>query len=203
MIQPALLEQIAMYFASLPCPPLPIMAVRESSSEADDADGGKPVACSSHDLLAEMLLHAMFKGNKALNAKRKEFQIDVTRRLLEALQAKPQPGPERTYFLFQQYTADYIAAFANQSRGVHFVALDDVERGHPVHKACCSWNAAQDIQHVGVEARRTAEQYAMLTYRELIVRHCDRVVQILDQGKNPWLASATLGDTGGDEMFAQ
>ena len=183
---PALLEQVAMYFASLPCPPLPIMAVRECASAEDD---DVPTICSSHDLLAQMLLHAMYKGNKALNEKRKTFQIDVTRRLIDALNAKPAPGPERTYFLFQQYTADYIAAFANQPRGVHFASFDEVPRGHIVHRSCCSWNAAQDIQHLPKGQQKTAKEYANFEYRALIQLHCDRVVGILERGSNPWLAA--------------
>ena len=110
----ALMEQMAMYFAALPCPPLPIMACRENAAGEDRLD-----AHNSHDLLAEFLLHAMHLDNKQLNEKRKLFQQNVTRRLLDALNAQPEPGPERSYYLFQQFTADYIQAFAGQPQGKH------------------------------------------------------------------------------------
>ena len=192
---PALFEQVAMYFASLPCPPLPVLAVRDCP-DTDDELNGAPVICSSHDLLAEMLLHAMYKDNQLLNAKRKVFQVDVTRRLMDAIRAKPPPGPERTYFLLQQYTADYISSFAMQPRGVHFAAMADVPRGHAVHKALCSWSAAQDIQHVAADQRKTAKQYGALEFRELIARHYERVVAVLDKGANPW--EAAVGSTVSD-----
>ena len=190
---PALLEQVAMYFASLPCPPLPVYALREHAQHCDDDDEAEtPIICSSHDILAQMMLHAMHKNDQASNAKRKTFQIDVTRRLLEALNVTPPPGPERTYFLFQQYTADYISAFSMQSKGVRFATLDDVPRGHAVHMSCCSWNAAQDIQHAPPPKRRTAADYAKLEFRGLIERHYERVNQLLESGTNPWLPSETV-----------
>ena len=63
----ALMEQIAMYFAALPCPPMPILAARESD--------GRLEPTNSHDLLAALLIQAMHVNNKELNEKRKKFQV--------------------------------------------------------------------------------------------------------------------------------
>ena len=126
-----LMEQMAIYFAALPCPPLPVMAARDKD--------GRIVPSNSHDLLARCMLEAMRCDNKAMNEKRKAFQvrhshslchslalplisvvltwrkqIEATKRLLDAFSSSPEPGPERVYYLCQQFTADYISAFAAQ-----------------------------------------------------------------------------------------
>ena len=65
----ALMEQIAMYFAALPCPPMPILAARDSD--------GRLEPTNSHDLLAALLIQAMHVNNKELNEKRKKFQVHL------------------------------------------------------------------------------------------------------------------------------
>ena len=62
-----LMEQMAIYFAALPCPPLPVMAARDKD--------GRIVPSNSHDLLARCMLEAMRCDNKAMNEKRKAFQV--------------------------------------------------------------------------------------------------------------------------------
>lgn len=132
---PALMEQMAIYFAALPCPPLPVLAAR--------GDDGHLEPCNSHDLLASFMLRAMMLDSKELNERRKMFQIDSTKRLLTAFMANPEPGPERVYYLCQQFTADYISAFSTQPQGVHFAPIDDIPIKHKLHTACCGWNAGQ------------------------------------------------------------
>ena len=113
------------------------------------------------------------------------------RRFLDALDATPPPGPERVYFLFQQFTADYISSFGAQQQGVHFACVDDIEKGHVVHKACCSWSAGQDIQYLPSEKRRTAVDYSQLSYMQLIHEHYKRVTNVLSTAEmNPWTGAS-------------
>ena len=176
-----LMEQMAIYFAGLPCPPLPVM-----SAWGED---GRVAPCNSHDILALNLYQAMKCDNRELNEKRKAFQIDATRRLITAFAATPEPGPERVYYLCQQFTADYICAFAAQPRGVHFAPIDDIQPGEPIHTACCGWSAGQDIIHTPKEARRPATAFSRLSYRELIMAHYARVRSAVSAtGENPWVA---------------
>ena len=103
--------------------------------------------------------------------------------------AKPELGPERIYYLFQQFTADYICAFAAQPRGVHFAPVDDILQGDPIHAACCGWSAGQDIIHVPEEASRPAATFSRLSYRELIMAHYARVRGVVSStGENPWVS---------------
>ena len=44
----------------------------------------------------------------------------------------------------------------------------------------------QDIQHRPPDKRRTAADFASLTYRELIVEHYRRVRGVLGGASNPW-----------------
>lgn len=74
------MEQVAMYMAALPCPPLPLI-VRQSLSEDEDKECYK----NSHDLIATLLLGAMGQGNEALNKQRKEKQLQLTETLLKKL----------------------------------------------------------------------------------------------------------------------
>lgn len=172
------------YFVALPCPPLPILA-HAYDKKTDKETTLKPR--SSHDILASYLIMAMTSGTKQMHAKRRLFQIDVTRRLLDALVADPLPSPQMCFYLFQQFTADYIASFSTQPEGVMFLSVDDVKRGDNIHALTCKWSAAQDILHLPPEKRKTAEEYSDLSYQDLIVRHCYRVHGILSAGENPWL----------------
>ena len=72
-------------------------------------------------------------------------------------------------------------------QGVHFASVDDIPRGHRLHSACCGWSAGQDIQHRPPDKRRTAADFAGLTYRELIVEHYRRVRDVLGGPRNPWV----------------
>lgn len=198
----ALAEQITAYFATLPCPPLPILATKPPG-EAEDAPAVPRVA-SSHDLLAQMLLLAMQQNNKELNERRKGFQQDATHRLVEALNAKPEPCAERIYYLFQCFTADYISSFAAQPQGVHYADVQEVTPGTHLFKAMCSWSAAQDILHLPKEERRTAkEHYSKMSYQEMVLAHCARVRGILGRGENPWLPEKISAKSGAPKAAAE
>jgi hypothetical protein len=84
------------------------------------------------------------------------------------------------YDACKRFTAEYILAFDDDASGasMQFLDMDDVEKGGKVHRAACSWHAAQDIQHAAPDKRRNAEHFANMTYQELIAEHVARVVSI-------------------------
>jgi hypothetical protein len=86
-----IMEQVAMYMAALPCPPMPLV-VRQAISEDEDQECYK----NSHDLIATLLLGAMSLGNTAQNAQRKEKQTQLTDTLLKKLSASE--GQARSAF---------------------------------------------------------------------------------------------------------
>jgi len=58
----------------------------------------------------------------------------------------------KLFTLFQAFTANYLSSFDDiqpnyAPSGVRIMDVHSVVNGDKVHKACCSWNVAQDIIH--------------------------------------------------------
>jgi endonuclease YncB( thermonuclease family) len=176
-------EQLALYLTAMPCPPMPLLVTAEVSVEKTD-DPSTPTTtrhnANSHDLIAALVLMAMDRGNKALNEQRKEKQLALNEELIHALEALPDDdNGDGAFAACQRFVGGYIHAFDDPGQptpSVRLAGIDAVERGDKVHGACCSWSAAQDIQHEGdVSKRRTAVAFGGLTFRELLVVHGRRV----------------------------
>ena len=176
-----------MYMTALPCPPLPVNVTMTTP------DGEtKRIGTSSHDLLAGLLVGAMSRGNVERNKLRQKRQIELTDRFITALELAASSASSASaassasssavaaYDACRRFTAEYILAFDDDASGatLQFLEMDDVEKGGKVHRAACSWHAAQDIQHTAPDKRRGADHFAKMTYRELIAEHVARVVAI-------------------------
>ena len=163
-----------MYMTALPCPPLPVNV----TMTAPDGET-KRIGTSSHDLLAGLLVGAMSRANVERNKLRQKRQIELTDRFITALELAASSAVE-AYDACRRFTAEYILAFDDDASGatLQFLEMDDVEKGGKVHRAACSWHAAQDIQHSAPDKRRGADHFAKMTYRELIAEHAARVVAI-------------------------
>lgn len=169
-----LMEQVAMYMAALPCPPMPLML--------SDSDG--PQYCNSHDFIASLLLNAMALGNVALNEERKRKQVELTNQLLSRLALlsrieEASKKEEAAYTHFSEFTAGYICAFASIDVGVTFLPLADVASGDTVHKACCSWDRAQRII-----LKEEKDQEQERSYKDLLMAHCRRFSEAECSEKN-------------------
>ena len=142
-----IMEQVAMYMAALPCPPMPLLV----KQEIEDEDEDYPSECykNSHDLIASLLLIAMHHGDTQLNEHRKAKQTELTKKLLSTLQNLPteneQDAVQIAYTAFSEFTSGYICAFANIDVSVSFMPMDYVVQNDCVHKACCSWHKAQEV----------------------------------------------------------
>ena len=166
-----------MYMTALPCPPLPVNVTMTTP------DGEtKRIGTSSHDLLAGLLVGAMSRANVKRNKLRQKRQIELTDRLITALELASSAASTASsaYDACRRFTAEYILAFDDDASGatLQFLDMDDVEKGGKVHRAACSWHAAQDIQHAAPDKRRNADHFAKMTYRELIAEHVARVIAI-------------------------
>lgn len=166
------MEQVAMYMAALPCPPMPLMVTVEQDEDSDK----RQTYCNSHDFIASLLLTAMAHGNEKLNEERKTKQIEMTDKLLKQMKELPKDNMvEKAYTHFSEFTAGYICAFANIDVGVTFLPLADVAMQDNVHRACCSWNRAQSIiLKETVPADNSITTTNNKSYRELLQLHCDR-----------------------------
>ena len=88
---------------------------------------------------------------------------------------------EAIYSACQRFTAEYLLAFEDPGHsgpGIEFQRLDEVVIGDRVHKSCCSWHAAQDIQHSPPEMQRTAADFSKFSYKALLVLHLKRVLSV-------------------------
>ena len=171
-LPPTMLEQISMYMVALPCPPLPIMLAKFSADEKPQEMIG---ICTSHDLLAGLLLTAMVRGNKELNEKRKQTQLAITKTLID--KCARSSNASEMYEYCQEFTAEYVHAFDDAGTctpAVCFMRTDEVAKNDKVHKGTCSWHAAQDIIQFPPEKRRKAEVFAEYSYAELIEEHWKR-----------------------------
>ena len=163
----ALMEQLALYFTSLPCPPLP---VRVSG-----------ILTTSHDMLAGLLIAAMTRGNRALDETRKHKQISITRKLVSQCEAAT--DATNVYEHCKEFTAEYVHAFDDAGTctpTMCFLATDEVEKGDKVHSAICSWHAAQDILFTAPADQRKAAVFALMSYEQLIQLHWQRFRESLD-----------------------
>ena len=179
------MEQVAMYMAALPCPPLPLIVQQEISEDED-----RQCYKNSHDLIATLLLGAMGMGNAVLNKQRQEKQMELTDKLLCNIQAA-QGDAAKAYTAFREFTAGYICAFMNIEVTVTFMPLERVDQNDSVHKGACSWHRAQEVillRHrqnragtAGPEEQKAidkvlATDFSHLSYADLLVLHCKRFV---------------------------
>jgi hypothetical protein len=183
---PLIMEQIAMYMVGLPCPPLPVsldvetfVKPRKKGPSEETTTVANIQVCSTHDLLAGLILSAMQRNNKVLNDLRKIKQLAITKEFLITLDKLDQKDTDSMYNACQVFTCQYIMSFDDPSfptPSLRLHTMDFVEKNDKVHLACCSWNAGQDIMHEEqVSNRRTAKTFSLLSYRDLINVHCSRV----------------------------
>ena len=176
-----LMEQVAMYMAALPCPPLPLIVHQEMEDDL-------PKECykNSHDLIASLLILAMQCGDAKLNEKRREKQTELTNKLLQKLK-NCNNNTNLAYEACSEFTAGYICAFANINVSVNFMPLHYVNQNDFVHKACCSWHKAQEVilyrslhQHNDEDKKEEVQKcinkilgtdFSGLSYTQLIERH--------------------------------
>lgn len=151
-------QHLAMYFSTLPCPPLPLVVTDDKS------------ACS-FDLIAHCLSLAMLADNQSLNRKRKNAQMDCHMELDAALSSQ-RDDAEEIYGHFLRFTGDYLRAFGED--GARFLPLHTVKLGDPVHRACCEWSAGQDILLLPEERQCTALAYASYSYEDLLRKALSR-----------------------------
>jgi hypothetical protein len=167
MIPPKLLEQIAMYCAALPCPPLPVQLVEE----------GETVVTTSHDVLAGLLLLAVIRNNTELNEKRKVRQTQLVAEFLEKGTACTDVAT--LYEHCKRFTGEAIHAFddaGGSTPAVMFLEMSAIAKGEKVHKAMASWNSAQDIIYVkDVGRRRNAAAFGAMDTACLFQVHLDRM----------------------------
>ena len=165
MVPPKLLEQIAMYCAALPCPPLPVQLVDEG------------IITTSHDVLAGLLLLAITRNNQELNKQRKETQTRLVGEFLGAC-VDCQDVPT-LYEHCKRFTGQAIHAFddaGGSTPAVVFLDMGDMAKGDKVHKAMASWNSAQDIIYVKDPAcRRNAAMFAAMDTVGMLQAHLDRL----------------------------
>ena len=168
-----------MFFTALPCPPLPVrlaMSMMLKTTRADDEPETYQV-CTSHDLLAGLLVSAIVRNNAELNKVRQAKQTAITKTLVDRCVAAK--NNLDMYKVCKEFTAEYIHAFDDDGTctpAVCFLKTEDVVKGDKVHKAICSWHAAQDIIFGAADQpKRKAEEFAKMNYEQLIQLHWLRV----------------------------
>ena len=116
-MEPVVMEQISMYLVGLPCPPIPItlnissFAKREETDDDDNGDEKERKVCSSHDMLAGLIVSAMHRNNQALNEVRMKKQMEITKNFLDQIEKLEESDVGGMYSACQVFTAYYILSF--------------------------------------------------------------------------------------------
>ena len=183
MGDPRVMEQIAMYLVGLPCPPIPLSVDVTKYMKKGGVFTGEEISnrkiCSSHDILAGLILAAMKRNDQALNAIRRQKQETITQTFLHTLDTLDESDVDGMYKECQKFTAEYILAFDDPSQpnpSFQMHTMDETKIGDNVHSSACSWSSGQDILfESNPKNRKTASQFKLLSYRDIIQIHCHRV----------------------------
>lgn len=199
MGDPRVMEQIAMYLVGLPCPPIPLSVDVTKFLKKGGVFTGEEVSdrkiCSSHDILAGLILGAMQRNDQKLNAIRQKKQSTITQTFLNTLDTLDEADVDSMYRECQKFTAEYLLAFddpfqPNPSFQMH--PMEDTKIGDNVHNSSCSWSSGQDILfEPDAQKRRTANQFKLLSYRDIIKIHCSRVKSTFSPFSNNGSAAST------------
>jgi hypothetical protein len=170
-------EMIAMYLTALPVPPLPVW-VRMKGVDEENTEEEKEGYTSSHDLLAGLLLGAMYRNRADLNRERMQRQEAALSEFagkLNAQLAGRAPEVSVAQALFEAcvaFTGGFVMAFCDTHETtpqVRFGEMDDVAPSDRIHSACVHWMVAQDILHEpDPTRRRAASHFASRTYEALL-----------------------------------
>jgi len=116
-MEPVIMEQISMYLVGLPCPPIPVtlkispFAKREDTEDDYEYDELAKKICSSHDVLAGLIVAAMQRKNRQLNEERMKKQMKITEKFLDQLDKLDEKDVDGMYSACQVFTASYILSF--------------------------------------------------------------------------------------------
>ncbi len=172
----------AMIVASLPCPPMPIMASKES---AEDAGFYESKCCSSHDLLAHLMNIACTTATDKQNLARAHRQAKIQAELFDKVDAwkaenhqQSLPPAEWSYQVMGEFTRKYVQSYmADPARDqdVRFLPLVDIDRTHAVHVKALEFQRAQDLLYgrCGMIAR----DYDRMSYAELVQVSVARILE--------------------------
>lgn len=135
----------AMILAALPYPPLPVIVERLD----EDNRVCEGVIQTSHDILANLLIHACAKRDKSQNAERKDKQTQVLRSLIDhmANRGQLQSIPE-LYDTYCHHTRLHVGTYLppdSKQPPLRFAPLASVCRGDPIHRRMCDYMAGQAV----------------------------------------------------------
>lgn len=135
-------EMRAMILAALPYPPLPVVV---EGLDEDNRVAGERVQ-TSHDLLANLLLHACAKNSAQENLERQRRQQGVLRSLVDHMccRGQLQPVPE-LYETYCHHTRLHIATYTPTPLPLRFAPLASVCKGDPTHLRMCDYMAGQAV----------------------------------------------------------
>jgi hypothetical protein len=188
----ALREIRAMAIAALPCPPMPIMACRESDGECSCVEQ-ELQSCSSHDLLAHLMNLASTTATEKRNAQRSALQTEVQAALFKAVDAwqklndphclhRRLPPVDWTYETMGKFTRNYIRTYMpdpSKEQDVRFLPYLQVDRTHPVHRKALEFQKAQDVLYG--KCRMPHRDLERMSYAELLQHSVQRIMEASGQ----------------------
>lgn len=177
----------AMIVASLPCPPMPVMASREIEDEASFTIT-QTSCCSSHDLLAHLMNVASTVATDEHNRRRAALQNEAMSELFDTVDAwigaqttkTRLPPAQWSYDLFATFTRKYIQSFMpdpTRAQDIRMLPFEDIDRTHRIHAKALQFQKAQDILY-GDECKLQfrMRSYETMSYAELVQLSMARII---------------------------
>lgn len=168
----------AMIMASLPFPPMPMMASRQMPDESSFVDA-EWKCINSHDLIAHLMnvccCHC--KNNDA----RKNRQIALQEEMFSRIERDADLSSiDSVYELMGEFTRRYIQLYLpdpEKQQDVRFIPWRDVDKDHIVHRKALEFQMAQDVLYGVCTGQPTAAAAAATwCYGDVVMHSARRIV---------------------------
>lgn len=162
-----------MILASLPYPPIPLLATR---LESDDHRLQDDALTTSHTLIARCLNECVSRGDAEANRQRRRRQTEVFQRFLHAMATHGFfAAPEQLHQLLCDFTALYIGTYfpVGHPLDLRFAPFSSVCRGDKAHAKMSEFMAGQSIVFED-DPPLTREHFLRLDYGQQLLAYRDR-----------------------------
>jgi hypothetical protein len=165
----------AMIMASLPFPPMPMLASRQLADESSFVDPSSTNSViNSHDLIAHLMniCCCYCKDNDA----RKQRQLDLQDEMFSRIENVDLSSMDAVYALMGEFTRRYIQLYLpdpEKPQDVRFVSWRDVDQDHVVCRKALEFQRAQDVLYGMCAGQPISPSWS---YGDLVMHSARRIV---------------------------
>lgn len=167
----------AMIMASLPIPPMPMLANKQLADESSFVDSSC-TTINSHDLIAHLMnvCSCHCKDNDARMHKQLALQEEMFSKMDSQLDLS---STDDAYNALGEFTRRYIQTYMpepEKPQDVRFIHWRDVDKNHAVYRKALEFQMAQDLLYGACDGRVIANLKNDLSYGDLVLHSARRIV---------------------------